>query len=192
MGGHSCLGSQANSRCPSFPAHHCTSSSLLLAAVTRLATSCSRASQELRPPQAPSSQQANAPLNYCCLAVFSRLQSRESAESTASHDAPAPDQAPRRRQNLAAPHPPTQATSAPACPADPGAPPATGTQDGGAGLGRRRALGWAGTRAPARRPRGPARPTSVPAARKAMVYYYGNLSRLRHSIYQHFIPFFKK
>ena len=91
LAGHSCLGSQANSRCPSFPVHHCTSGSLLPAAVTRLATSCSGASQELRPQQAPSSQQANFPLNYCCLAVFSRLQSRESAESIASRGAPAPD-----------------------------------------------------------------------------------------------------
>ena len=90
LSGHSCLGSQANSHCPSFPAHHCTSGSLLPAAITRLATSRSRASKELRPWQAPSSQQANSLLNYCCLAVFLRLQSPESAESIASCGAPCP------------------------------------------------------------------------------------------------------
>ncbi|XP_067579144.1 collectrin isoform X1 [Pseudorca crassidens] len=157
LAGRSCLGSQAKSQCPSFPAHHRTSGSLLPAAVTRLATSCSGASQELRPQQAPSSQQANSPLNYCCLAVFSRLQSREGAESIASRGRPQPQTrgAPRRRRNLAAAPPPqTQTTSAPACPADPGAPPTTATQDGGAGRGARPAAGAGAGGGPDLRPRG--------------------------------------
>ena len=102
--GHFCRGSQANGQCPSFPAHHCTSGSLLPAAVRRLATSCSGASQELRPQQAPSSQQANSPLNYRCLAVFSRLQSRESAEGRAGSCAPSPGPAMLRRGARTWPH----------------------------------------------------------------------------------------
>ena len=143
LAGHSCLTSQANSRCPSFPAHHCTSGSLLPATVTHLATSCSRASQELRPQQSPSSQQASSPLNYCCLAVFSRLQSRESAESIAICSAPSPSPTMLRGGAGTLPHPPppTQGTSAPACPADLGAHPTIATHDGDAGGGARPVAG---------------------------------------------------
>ena len=143
--GHSCLASQANSCCPSFPAHHCTSSSLLPAAVTHLATSCSGASEELRHQQAPSSQQASSPLNYCCLAVFSRLQSQESAESIAIHSTPRPRPTMLCGGAGTLPHPPppTQGTSAPACPMDPGAHPTTATHDGDAG-GRARPAAGAG------------------------------------------------
>ena len=174
--GHSCLGSQANSRCPSFPAHHCTSGSLLPAAVTRLATSCSGASQELRPQQAPSSQQANSPLKYCCLAVFSRLQSRESAERIAIRGAHSPRPTMLRGGAGTSPHlpPPTQGTSAPACPANPGAHPTTATHDGDTGGGARPAAGRWGGRGPRLRPRGRAdpagRPPSLPAAQKAQPF----------------------
>ena len=167
--GHSCLGSQANSRCPSFPAYHCTSGSLLPAAVTHLATSCSAASQELRPQQAPSSQQANSPLNYCCLAVFSRLQSRESAESIAIRGAPSPRPTMLHGGARTSPHPPppTQGTSAPACPADPGAHPTTATHDGDVGGGARPGAGAGGDPGSGPRPRGPSRLPSLPAAWKA-------------------------
>ena len=170
--GHSCRGSQSNSQCPSFPAHHCTSGSLLPAAVTHLATSCSGASQELRRQQAPSSQQANSPLNYCCLAMFSRLQSQESAESIASHSAPSSRPAMLCGGAGTSPHHPHPPNKRPLHPPVPRTrahlrPPRPRTEARGAGLGRRRALGRAGTLAPAPRLRGPTRPTSVPATWKS-------------------------
>ena len=63
------------------------------------------------------------------------------------HKGPLPPPVPRTRAHLRQPRPRTEARSA--------------------GLGRRRALGRAGTRATAPRPRGPARPSCVPAARKS-------------------------
>ena len=142
--GHSCLASQANSRCPSCtfllitaPAGH----SYLLPSHTWQPRS--GASQELRPQQAPSSQQANAPLNYCCLAVFSRFQSRESAERIAIRGAPSPRPTMLRGGAGTSPHPPApiQRSSAPACPADPSAHPTTATHDGDAEGGARPAAG---------------------------------------------------
>ena len=152
-----------------FPAHHCTRGSLLPAAVTHLATSCSGASQELRPQKAPSSQQANSPLNYCCLAVFSRFQSQESAERTAIRGAPRPRPTMLRRGAGTSPHPPppTQGTSAAACPADPSAHPTTATHDGDAGGGARLAAGAGAGGDPGSgpRPRGPSRPPALPPRR---------------------------
>ena len=160
--GHSCLGSQANSRCPSFPAHHCTSGSLLPAAVTRLATSCSGASQELRPQQAPSSQQANSPLNYCCLAVFSRLQSRESAESIAIRGTPAPDPDPDPRCSAEAPEPPNTSDLCARLSRETGR--ISNHRDPGRRHGARGSAGsgrWGG-RGPGLRPRGRADPPGPP------------------------------
>ena len=177
LAGHSCLGSQANHQCPSFPVH-CTSGSLLPAAVTCLATSCSGASQELRPQQAPSSQQANSPLNYCCLAVFSRLQSWESAESIASRGAPALD--PRCSTEALEPHHTTPNTRDLCARLSCGPGRTSGYRDTRRRHGRRvrtaAGAGAGGDPSSGPRPLGPAKPTCVPAARKAVCLFFTSLS----------------
>ena len=123
------------------------------------------ASQELRPQQAPSSQQANSPLNYLCLAVFSRLQSRESAESRAGRSAPVPD--PRCSAEAPDPRRTTTPNTRGLCPRLSRGPGRTsGNRDPGRRRGARGSAGggrWGG-RGPGQQPRGRADPPGPPAS----------------------------